>query len=94
MLVPGLSVPCRGEIETPAWSNPPETSSCQSTLSDPLLARTTYWDCWPESQPSCTLVGVTCSLPAAGVALGEGAGVVVMVLVADMPVPASGDGAK
>ena len=94
MLVPGRSVPCRGEIETPAWSNPPETSTCQSTLSDPLFASTTTWDCWPESQPRLMLVGATWSEPVVGVALGEG--VVVVVLVADMPVPvaACGDGAK
>lgn len=96
MLVPGLSVPCRGEIETPDWSDPPETSTPQSTLSDPLLISTTYWDCWPESQPRRTLVGVTWSEPMAGLALGEGDGVEVVALVAEMPAPAPvrGDGPR
>lgn len=96
MLVPGLSVPCLGEIETPAWSDPPDISTCQSTLSDPLFNRVTTWVCWPESQPNCTLVGATWSQPALGVALGAGDGVVFAVVVADIPVPAApcGDGAK
>src|SRR5260221_2596197 len=69
-LAPVARFPSLGETATPACSVGTPNSTCHRTRCGPVFANTATWVCWPSPQPSCTLVGVTRSQPAAGVGLG------------------------